>query len=73
MDADKYHINNLGRFGRDVPRDLAGFVYLTAEGWLNEADMDGEVTPEIAEELAARALEQTAAAEMEISEWRNDD
>jgi hypothetical protein len=73
VDDDKYHINNLGMFGRDVPRDLTGFVYLTAEGWLNEADMDGEVTPEIAEELAARALEQTAAAEMEISEWRNED
>lgn len=73
MDADKYHVTNLGRFGWDVPRDLSGFVYLTAEGWLNEADMDGEVTPEMAEELAERALEATTAAEMAIADWRNED
>ena len=73
MDADKYHVTNLGRFGRDVPRDLAGFVFLTPEGWLTEADMDGEVNLEIAEELSERALEETTAAEMAISDWRNED
>lgn len=73
MAADKYHASYLGSFGRHVPRDQYGIVYLTAEGWLDEADMDGEVNPEMADELAERALEATTAAQRAIADWLNED
>ena len=53
---------------RDLPLE-------TASG-IPEIDVALQVQPElwsIAEELAERALEETAAAEMAIADWRNED
>jgi hypothetical protein len=67
-----YHYTVYGDYGRDLPRDLDGYVHLTAAGWL-AAPMDtaGEpMTEEQAAELAAQAIAATREAEAGIAAWR---
>lgn len=63
---DSYHYTVFGKFGGGLPRDLDGYVHLTAAAWL-AAPMDtaGEpMTEEQAEELAGKARAATRAAEL---------
>ena len=62
---DSYHYTVFGRFGRGLPRDLDGYVHLTAAAWLAApVDTAGEpMTEEQAEELACKARAATRAAE----------
>jgi hypothetical protein len=67
-----YHYSAYGDYGRDLPRDLDGYVHLTAAGWL-AAPMDtaGEpMTEEQAAELAEQAAAATREAEAGIAAWR---
>lgn len=64
-----YHISNLGMFGQNIPTDINGYVHLTKEDWMN-APMDGELTVEMAEELAEQAVHATKQSEKEISDWQ---
>ena len=67
-----YHYTVYGDCGRDLPRDLDGYVHLTAAGWL-AAPMDtaGEpMTEEQAAGLAAQAIAATREAEAGIAAWR---
>ena len=71
--ADKYHISNLGAFGRGIPTDTDGYVHLTAAGWLAApVDAEGAMTEEQAEELAEAARAGTAAANNEAADWHAD-
>ena len=68
---DSYHYTVYGSFGRGLPRDLDGYVHLTAAAWL-AAPMDtaGEpMTEEQAEELAGFARAATRAAEEAALNW----
>jgi len=67
-----FHKSNFGRFGDGITTDLAGYAHTTAEGWL-DAPMDaagGELTAEVAEELAAQTVEQLHCAEDALNQWR---
>ena len=69
---DSYHYSVFGKFGGGLPRDLDGYVHLTAAAWL-AAPMDaaGEpMTTEQAEELAAKARAATREAEAAAAAWR---
>jgi hypothetical protein len=68
-----YHYTLYGQFGGSLPRDLDGYVHLTAAGWL-AAPMDtgGEpMTAEQAAELAEQAQAATREAEAAVAEWRS--
>lgn len=69
---DSYHHSVYGDYGRDLPRDLDGYVHLTAAGWLAApVDTAGEpMTEEQAENLAEQARAATREAEAGIAEWR---
>jgi hypothetical protein len=70
--ADAYHYSVYGDYGRSLPRDLDGYVHLTAAGWL-AAPMDtaGEpMTAEQAEALAEQARAATREAEAAVAAWR---
>ena len=62
---DSYHYTMFGAYGCGLPRDLDGYVHLTAAAWLAApVDTAGEpMTAEQAEEMAARARAATRAAE----------
>lgn len=67
-----FHKSNFGRFGDGITTDLAGYAHTTAGGWL-AAPMDaagGELTDEVAEELAAQTVEQLHCAEAALNQWR---
>jgi len=69
---ERYHYSVYGDHGRDLPRDLDGYVHLTAAGWL-AAPMDtaGQpMTDDQAEELAEQARAATREAEAELADWR---
>ena len=69
---DSFHYTMYGSCGGGLPRDLDGFVHLTAAGWL-AAPMDGAgepMTPEQAEELAERARAETRYAEAAVAASR---
>ena len=62
---DSYHYTVFGKFGGRLPRDLDGYVHLTAAAWLAApVDTAGEpMTEEQAEELAGEARAATREAE----------
>lgn len=68
-----YHYTVYGSAGESLPRDLHGFVHLTAAAWL-AAPMDtgsaGPMTDEQAEELAERARAGTREAEAAVAAFR---
>ena len=70
---DSYHYTMLGAYGRDLPRDLDGYVHLTAAAWL-AAPMDtgsaGPMTEEQADELAGEARAATREAEAAVAVFR---
>jgi hypothetical protein len=63
--TDSFHYSVFGRFGTGLPRDLDGYVHLTAAAWLAApVDTAGEpMTEGQAEELAGKARAATRAAE----------
>lgn len=72
-----FHKSNLGTFGANLPADLAGYVHLTAEGWMT-APLDGmawqgyddDAKQERCEEMATEAREAVEAAEKELAAWQ---
>ena len=71
--TDSYHHTNYGAYGGGLPRDLDGYVHLTAAAWL-AAPVDtgsaGPMTEEQAESLAEQARAATREAEAGIEGWR---
>ena len=70
--TDAYHYSVYGDYGRSLPRDLDGYVHLTAAGWL-AAPMDtaGEpMTAEQAEALTEQARAATREAKAAVAAWR---
>ena len=71
--TDSYHHSVYGAYGGDLPRDLGGYVHLTAAAWL-AAPVDtgsaGPMTEEQAEELAERARAGTREAEAAVAAWQ---
>jgi len=72
-----YHISNLGKYSTNVPRDLNGYVHLTADAWLSapldisaEDRADAEYMQQWAEEQACAAREATDAATAAIVRWQ---
>ena len=48
-----YHYTSFGKKGLQLLRDVEGYVYTTAEGWLKATvDMDDEMDEELAIKLA---------------------
>lgn len=70
--TDSYHYSVYGDFGRGLPRDLDGYVHLTAAGWLAApVDTAGEpMTAEQAESLAEQARAATREAEAAVATYR---
>lgn len=70
--TDSYHYTVYGAFGAALPRDLDGYVHLTAAGWLAApmATAGEPLTDEQAELLAERARSATREAEACIASWR---
>ena len=70
---NSYHWTAYGSAGESLPRDLHGFVHLTAAAWL-AAPMDtgsaGPMTEEQAEELAEQARAGTREAEAAVAAWQ---
>lgn len=67
-----YHYTVYGSAGVSLPRDLDGYVHLTAAGWL-AAPMDAAgdpMTAEQAEELAQKARAATREAEAAVAASR---
>jgi hypothetical protein len=66
--TDSFHYSVFGKFSGGLPRDLDGYVHLTAAAWLAApVDTAGEVmTEEQAEELAGKARAATRAAEAAV-------
>ena len=69
---NSYHHSVYGDYGSRLPRDLDGYVHLTAAGWLAApVDTAGEpMTAEQAEGLAEQARAATREAEAGVAEWR---
>jgi hypothetical protein len=71
--TDSYHHSVYGAYGGYLPRDLGGYVHLTAAAWL-AAPVDtgsaGPMTEEQAEELAERARAGTREAEAAVAAWQ---
>jgi hypothetical protein len=69
---DSYHYTMFGAYGCGLPRDLDGYVHLTAAAWLAApVDTAGEpMTAEQAEELAERARAGTREAEAAVAASR---
>lgn len=67
-----YHYTVYGSAGESLPRDLHGFVHLTAAAWLAApVDTAGEpMTEEQAEALAERARDGTREAEAAVAAFR---
>jgi hypothetical protein len=65
---DSFHYTVYGSYGRGLPRDLDGYVHLTASAWLAApVDTAGEpMTPEQAEELAERSRAELRYAEAAV-------
>jgi hypothetical protein len=69
---DSFHYTVYGSYGRGLPRDLDGYVHLTAAAWLAApVDTAGEpMTPEQAETLAEQARSATREAEAAVAARR---
>lgn len=67
-----FHVSNFGSFGGNIPTDIDGYCYLTAEEWINDANMDAmtELDEESAEELADLAVETVNEAREAVAEWQ---
>lgn len=67
-----YHVNNFGKFGGNIPRDLQGFTHTTPEEW-GAAPMDwggcGAMV-EDCEDLAERSIRAIDAAENALARWQ---
>ena len=70
--VSSYHHTMYGDYGRSLPRDLDGYVHLTAAGWLAApVDAAGEpMDAEQAEHLAEQARAATREAEAAVAAWR---
>jgi len=67
-----FHVSNFGSFAEGIPTDIDGYCYLTAEEWLNDANMDAmtEMDEDMAEELANEARKAVEESDAALEEWQ---
>lgn len=68
---DSHHCSGLDEWGEMMTVDSSGYYHLSADGWL-AAPGGGEMTPEIAESMAAMSRAQMAIADEAIARWWGD-